>query len=158
MNDIEAAREKRKQREREARTSREDDITVWMWAGENRIEAVQFSVRDRDATPIYTNRQRADIMFDALWQSTSEDAEDPEADNDRVCYTVYLDNNGRTWTRVSDLLLDGKVGWPHGKWLLKRAWDVAKPLLLYAMLCTLKPYRSRWPLRHWKWFNGKFTD
>lgn len=156
MNDIEAAREKRKKRLDESRL---DDVAVWLWVDEGKIRVshLEMAVRDTSLTPVYTNRQRADLLFDALWVSTS-DAPADDADNDRVCYTVYLDNNGRTWTRGSDKLIEGEVSWVHGKWLLKRAWDVAEPLLTYALLCTLKPYRYRWPLRRWKWLHSRYED
>jgi hypothetical protein len=159
MNDLERAREKRKQRDWETKTNREDDVTLWMWVGEGdvRVQAVQFSVRDRNNTPIYTNRQRADIMFDALWQSCSEDPAESD-DNYRICYAVYLDMDGRTWTRRSERLFEGNVGWPHAKWLLKRAWDVAKPLLRGALVIALKRHRNRWPLRRWKWLHNHYTD
>lgn len=162
MNDIERARERRAQRESEDKFNYRPDVVVSLWTDERHVvRCTQFNTVDMDRDPVGTNRNHADLLYDALWHSTSESIPTPEStQGDRVMYLVYCDFMGRRWTRLSEFAIEPGFGWPQAKWHLRNAWAVARPLLRCALCCALEKYRTRWWLRRWKWLQDgyRFED
>lgn len=145
MNDLERAREKRKDKERQSLAFKQEMVTARCWVdAEGKVESVQLITADSAVAPVFTNEQRADVLFDLLWVATREDPEEGE-DDTRAHFLAYFNADGRRWYRWSFDALDGKVGWDHGWWYLKNSVRLMRPLFWISFLCYAKPLTPYWP-------------
>lgn len=158
MADVRQLDEARRKRDARKGHTRPPDGYVEFWREGGKSDGLRFIVEDVDATPVHTNQQRADILFDLLWDGTGDDTpSDRSTIGDRVIYIAYLAAEGQQWTRISDEALTGRVNYRHGLWHLRCAWALVKPLLVVALAATLKPYRKGL-LRRWAWLQARYTD
>lgn len=129
---------RRRQRDLDRKCAGPADIVVHAWTDDKGVHSVQMFVTDILQHPLATNRARAELLFDTMWQATSLNAEEW----DHVVYAVYVDNQGHTWTRRDIEALEVNTGLSHANWQLRRAFDIVRPLLRGAFRIYLREIKS----------------